>query len=420
MKHFFKKSSLYTVLFVAFLDLLGIRLVYSLFSKMLFDTNVTLLPSGSSSVMRGFWLGLLLALLPFVQFFSSPIWGGLSDSKGRKPPLLISLGISLIGYCIALCGVFFLDIWLLLLSRVVIGFSSGNISIVQASIADLSSPESKAKNFGLYSMALGIGFTLGPFFGGTLAGWGYYVPFLFTAVLTALNLILAIFFYQETHLMRAPKKLTWHVGILSLKKAFQVTEIRTILLTGFFHVFAWSYFFEFMPVYLISRFQFTSLQLGYFYGTAGAIYALTAGFLIRPFIRIYKPITLFFAGNFLAALCILTLPFVPTIYVIMALVILIAFFVAFVWPSATTIISNDAPESIQGEALGMLASVNAAALFVSPLVSGSLVGKHVTLPMWLGGSIMLLTALIILAVYRRALFVKKEKFPPEEKSEQES
>lgn len=407
MKQFFKKSSLYTVLFVAFLDCVGIGLIYPLFSTMLFDTSLNLLPEDTSNAMRGFWLGLLLCFLPFVQFFSSPLWGALSDSRGRKPPLLISLIIAVVGYLIALWGTFSLNIWILLLSRAVIGYASGNISIVQASIADLSTPESKAKNFGLYSMALGAGFTLGPFFGGTLAGFNYYVPFVFTAALMTLNLILAFIFYQETHLLREPKKLTWHTGLVNLKKAIHVTEIRTILVTSFLHVFAWSYFFEFMPVYLIARFDFTSTTLGYFYGTAGAVYAITSGLIIRPFVRIYKPITLFFFGNLLAAIVILTLPFVSHLYLLAIGIILIAFFVAFVWPSATTIVSNDAPEAIQGEALGMLASVNAAALFFSPLLSGSLVGALNTLPMWLGGSVMLLTALFLLAVYGGKLFVKK-------------
>ena len=86
------KPSLYILLFVTFIDFMGIALVYPLFSKIFFDRNLSFLPFNMSSQMRGFWLGVLFALMPIIQFFSSPIWGTLSDNKGRKKPLGIIFG----------------------------------------------------------------------------------------------------------------------------------------------------------------------------------------------------------------------------------------------------------------------------------------------------------------------------------------
>ena len=170
------KASLYIALFVAFADNMGVGLIYPLFSSMCFDCSLPLLPFGTSNAMRGVWLGLLLAVMPLTQFFSSPIWGGLSDGKGRKKTLQLSLLIAFFGYFISLFAVIFNNIILLLFSRIVIGFAAGNLAIVQATIADLSTKEEKAKNFGLYGMALGVGFTIGPFFGGSLSNWGYNPP----------------------------------------------------------------------------------------------------------------------------------------------------------------------------------------------------------------------------------------------------
>jgi len=398
------KPSFYIALFVAFVDFMGVGLIYPLFSSMLFDGSLSLLHPDTSHEMRGLWLGLLLALMPLAQFFSAPIWGALSDSKGRKKPLQFSLAIAFFGYIIALGGVWLGSIALLLFSRVVIGFASGNMSIVQAAIADLSLPEEKTKNFGLYSMALGVGFTLGPFFGGMLSSWGYSVPFLFAAVIVALNLGFAIAFFKETHHLISERKLNWSIGIAHIKKAFRFKGLRTILLCSFLHNFGWSYFFEFTPVYLISHYQFTPPELGIFFGAAGGFYALSAGLLIRPFVNRFKPETLFFGGNFFAAFAILALLILPSLHWIWPVMFLICYFVAFVTPSSTTLVSNGAAPKIQGEALGILSSVNAAALVLSTLFSGSLVGAHPTLPMWVGGTIIFIAAVIILGVFRRRLF----------------
>lgn len=88
------KASLYIALFVVFIDNMGVGLIYPLFSSMLFDLKLPLLPPGTTHEMRGFWLGLLLALMPLAQFFSAPIWGAISDNLGRKRPLQLSLSIA--------------------------------------------------------------------------------------------------------------------------------------------------------------------------------------------------------------------------------------------------------------------------------------------------------------------------------------
>lgn len=396
--------SFYIALFVAFIDYMGIGLIYPLFSSMLFDSSLTFLPASTSSQTRGALLGILLALMPCAQFFSAPIWGAFSDAKGRKTPLLMSLLIAFLGYLIALGGVVLNSLALLLASRVVIGCASGNMAIVQAAIADLSLPQEKTKNFGLYSMSLGLGFTLGPFFGGFLSSWNYALPFLFASAIIACNLVIAFFLFKETHLTPFPRKLNWTMGLVQLKKAFRFKGVRAILLSSFLHNFAWSYFFEFIPVYLITFFQFSSRDLGLFYGVVGGLYALSTGMLIRPFVKRLKPETLFFAGNCLTALTILTIPFLPSSFWMWPLLFALSFFVAFVTPTSTTVVSNHANAQVQGEALGILSSVNAAALVLSPLFAGYIVGNQPALSMDIGGGIMLLAALIVVAVFRSRLF----------------
>lgn len=401
------KGSFYIALLVIFIDLVGVGLVYPLFSTMLFDGNSPLLPAATSYEMRGLWLGILLSLMPLTQFFSAPIWGALSDSKGRKKPLLISLGVGLCGYLVALGGIVLGNFFLLLSSRIIIGFGAGNTSIVQATIADLSSPADKAKNFGLYSMALGTGFTLGPFFGGGLAKWGYFFPFLFATIIVGLNIVFAFIFFKETNRNLFKRKLSWTVGFNNLKKAFRFKELRTILVCYFIHCFGWTFFFEFLPVYLMQRFQVSPSGLGMFYGLFGAFYALSTGVLIRPLVRRLKPETLFFGGNFLTAFVILSFLLLPTSFWLWPISFLLAYFVGFVSPTATALVSNHAPDEVQGEALGVLSSVNAAGIVLSSLFSGSFVGAYPSVSIWVGGLLMLATSLIILVVLRQRLFRKR-------------
>ncbi len=398
-----KRTSLYIALFVAFIDYIGIGLIYPLFSSMIFDPTHDLLPEDTTHMLRGLWLGILIALMPLAQFFSSAFWGTLSDNRGRKNPLVMSISIGLFGYFLALIGAVLSNIWLLLISRIIVGIGSGNMSIVQATIADLSTSEDKAKNFGLFSMAIGAGFTLGPFFGGTLCSFQYCIPFLFASILIFVNLLFVLYFFQETHEPLSLRKVSWKIGIQHISKAFRFKGIRTILFCSFLHNFGWSYFFEFIPVYFISRFAFSSLELGLFYGVSGFFYALSSGFLMRPLISRYKPVTLFFIGNLLAGIAIFSLQFLPTSASIWPLLFLICFFVALVTPSSMTYISNRAGPEIQGEALGIFTSVNAAAYILSPLISGFLVGTYPSLPMIVGGITLVMAAIIILAIFRSRL-----------------
>lgn len=404
------RRSLYIALLVIFIDYLGLGLVYPLFSCMLFDATFPLLPPEASDSLRGFCLGLLFALMPIAQFFSAPLWGTLSDRKGRRPPLLWSLLLTFTGYLVALFGVSSASLFLILTSRLLLGGAAGNAAIVQAAIADVSTPEDKTKNFGLYSMVMGAGFTLGPLFGGFLAHWGYSAPFLFAACIVAGNLWIAYQMFRETMApttARSVRRLSWAMALLEVKKAFKMRGVRTILLTSFIYCFGWTFFFEFIPVYLLARFQFNSKELGLFFGVAGFVYALSSGVLIRPWVRWFRSELLFFFGMLLTAGSVLALPLADGMGWLWLFLCLLCFFTSFPMPTSTTLVSNAVKPEIQGEALGILSAVNAAAFGISPLFSGALVGKYPTLPMWIGGGTMLLGALIILTVFRSRLFLPK-------------
>ncbi|MGD2169014.1 MAG: MFS transporter [Chlamydiota bacterium] len=399
--NFQKNISIFSILLLAFIDYFGIGLVYPLFSSMLFSSDLPFFDPEVSASVRGFYLGILLALQPLFQFFSAPILGTFSDQRGRKQLLIITLCIALAGYLIGFLAVYSYNLIGLLLSRIVVGISAGSTSIIQASLADISTKADKTKNFGLYNMALGTGFTIGPFLGGKLTDPNFIpfatfsTPFLITVLFVALNLLLVIFFYRETLKTKKKVELSIWVGLQSLQKIFKLKKIRILFLCTFVYIFGWSFFFEFMPVYLINVFNFTPQDIGNVFGVAGLSFALSSGIFIRPIVNRYKAQTILFFAPILMSIIIFSIALSKVVPVLYVLFCVTTFFAALILPSLTAAVSNFVEENVQGEVLGLLSSTIGLALAISPLFSGAIAGAYPIMPIVVGGGCMLLTSVVI-------------------------
>jgi DHA1 family tetracycline resistance protein-like MFS transporter len=128
------KFNFITILFIGFLDYIGISIVYPVFTGMLFDPTYPLIPHDSSQAYRGALLGLLIGLTPFTQFFSAPLLGAISDLKGRKKTLIYGTIVGFSAYGLAVLGVCTHSLSLLFLYRILMGISSGTVPVAQAMI----------------------------------------------------------------------------------------------------------------------------------------------------------------------------------------------------------------------------------------------------------------------------------------------
>jgi predicted MFS family arabinose efflux permease len=217
--------------------------------------------------------------------------------------------------------------------------------------------------------------------------------------LAVLNLIFCFWLFQETLRFPIKTKINWKAGLINLKKAFFLEGLRTIFLVSFLANFAWGFFVEFIPVYLIKQFHFSSTNLGLFFGVASGIFALNSGILIRPVSKYLSAETLLCGGLFLGGLSILSILFNDSLIWMWSLIVFMFSFCAYFSPSCNTLVSNQASPQIQGEALGVLGSIYAISAIASSLFSGSLVGAHPTLPIWGGGVIMVAAGIIFFALY---------------------
>src|ERR1700710_1898699 len=141
------------------------------------------------------YAGWLTAAYAIMQFLFAPLIGNLSDKYGRRPVLLSSL----LGFGIDYLFLAFAPtIWWLFLGRIIAGITGASFTTATAYIADISTPENRAKNFGMVGAAFGLGFIIGPFIGGVLGDFGLRLPFFAASGLALLNALYGFFILPES------------------------------------------------------------------------------------------------------------------------------------------------------------------------------------------------------------------------------
>lgn len=392
------KLNFITILLIAFVDYLGIGLVYPVFAALLFDTKDSIIAESASLSYRGAMLGILIGLTPLTQFFSSPILGKLSDSKGRKKILIYGTAIGCLGYCLAILGIGMHSLAFLFLYRILVGISEGTIAVAQAMIADISTEENKARRFALFNASLGTGFTIGPFLGGKLAdpafaSWcGYAMPFSVAGILCFVNFFLILWKFPETH--NVNEKISFKIleSITNIRKVFLWEKLRGLFFAAFAFSFGWSFFNEFIPLLLHARFAFSPSEIGNYYAYGGAWYALSAGIMTAPLLKYFTAEKVVIKALLGCAICMLLYLVVQEAQSIWWVVPPFMYCLSTTYPTTGALVSNQVSNENQGEVLGVYQSVIASAMGLSPLLVGPFVGIYPELTAWGGAFAMLLAS----------------------------
>ncbi len=364
-----KRSPLLVIFITVFIDLIGFGIVIPVLPHYVEGTSFNATPRT---------VGILFASYSVMQLIFSPILGRLSDRYGRRPILFFSLLGTSLGFFIL--G-FATTLWMLFLGRIIDGITGGNISTAQAYVADVTTPENRAKGMGLIGAAFGLGFIFGPAIGGILSQWGIGVPFFFAGALALANAVLLYFTLPETVTPDHPARTSAATGRWSqLVEAVRQPRLAYVLAIYFLFIVAFSIMTTSFALFTMFRFGYDATHNGYLFMYVGIIGAIIQGGLIGRLVKMFGEMPLVIAGALLFALSLFVIPLAgPQTGLGMLLLVGGMFAVgnSLATPSLTTLASKSVGRGEQGGVLGVTQSVASLARAVGPVIAALLINSAI-------------------------------------------
>ena len=342
------------------IDVIGIGIIIPVMPQLLEELGAG--SAGEASVTGG----LLLSSYAVMQFFFAPILGGLSDKYGRRLIILISLfGLTVDYLFLAMAP----TIALLFVGRLIAGIGGASFTTASAYIADVSSPEKRAQNFGILGAAFGLGFVLGPAIGGFLGEIGSRIPFFAAAGLTLLNWIYGFFILPESLAKENRREFSWKranpVGSL---KQLRMRPMMVGMIISIFIIYIathsvnsnWSFFNE-------EVFDWSPKQIGLSLTYVGILVSIVQALLVKVFIKKFGVQVAIYTGLAFNCIGLILFSFMfkewmvyafTTVYVLGGIA----------GPSIQGIMSNMVPANEQGELMGAITSLQNLANIIGPFV----------------------------------------------------
>ncbi len=387
------------------LDVTGIGIIIPIFPKLieqLIDGNI------SQAARYGGFLSFAYALM---QFVFSPVLGGLSDRYGRRPILLFSLFGFGIDY---LFQGFAPTIEWLFVGRILAGITGASFTTANAYIADISTPEKRAQNFGLVGAAFGVGFILGPALGGFLGQYGPRVPFFVSAGLTLLNFVYGLLVLPESLAPENRRPFNWKranpIGSLLNLTRYPVilglvASLVLIYIAGFAVQGTWTF-------YTMEKFKWDEKTVGLSLAAIGLSFAIVQGGLSRVIIPKLGQERSIYVGLLFSALGFVLFAFASQSWMMFVFLGVYALG-GIAGPSVQGVISNQVLPSEQGEIQGALTSLTSVTSIVGPLIMTNLFAYFTgsTAPTYFPGAPFALGAVLILisAALARRNFARTSK-----------
>lgn len=405
-----RSNPLPVIFFTLFVNALGFGILIPIVPLLLANphSEFFLLPAGLTLQQGYILLGFLTAIFPIMQFFATPILGELSDKYGRKPILVFSLFGTFISYLLFAFGIVTKNLPLLFFARAFDGITGGNISVAQASIADITTPENRAKNFGLIGAAFGLGFILGPYLGGKLSdpavlSWfDPSTPFWFASILSILNTLFVWFLFSETHKhQRVDLKINWSRSVMNIVQAYGMKKLRPIFFTYFLFMSGFTFFNTFFSVFLINRFHFTQGNIGDFFSFIGLCSVFAQAVVVRRLSGKFSESQIIKVSLLGMGILVMTF-FLPTVWwQLLFIVPFYAICIGLTIANIPSLVSRSAGPEIQGEILGISASIMALGQSIPAVMSGFIAASLTPeTPIVVASVVILLAWLVFLLFYK--------------------
>ncbi len=420
-----RKGVLGLVFLTVFLDMVGFSVIFPLFPQML-DWYVAEEGPESFVGRLAAWLetlvedrfavivlfgGLLGSLYSGLQFIFAPIWGGLSDRRGRRSILLFTLTGTALSYVVWFFAGSFA---LLIAARLTGGIMAGNISIASAAVADTHKKADRAKGMGILGAGIGLGFVVGPALGGLASGWDLTAslpdtpgvnPFSGAALiafgLALLNLVWAAARFPETLSTTATTATTDEkrsINPFAAQGGLTFPGVRTLNLAYFIYFAAFGAM-EFTLVFLAAEhLGYGPLDNAWMFVFIGLTIAFVQGGVVRrlvPRVGERKVATLGMALTLPGFLVIAAVTKTAAPAILYTGLALVAVGSSLVMPSLSSLASRYVPDDRQGFALGVFRSFGSLARVVGPIAGGLLYYGLGALAPYAVGAVLLLMPLML-------------------------
>jgi DHA1 family tetracycline resistance protein-like MFS transporter len=365
------RSPLLPIFLIVLVDVLGLTIILPLlpfYAEKL----------GASATV----VGLLISSYALCQLIAGPILGQWSDHVGRKPLLIASQLGTFIGFLIL---AFANSLWLVFLSRIIDGLTAGNLSLAQAYIADVTSPENRAKSFGVIGIAFGIGFLIGPGISGYLAQFGYVYPIFAAAFLSAASVVCTAMLLPkvEPHADQASAGPAGRrLNVLDWKayaEYFARPKLGRLLWQFFFFAFSFALFISGFALYAQRRYTlhgqpFGAKEVGYVFAYVGFLGLILQGGLIGRLVKLLGERTLVWTGFAVSGIGYGLLAWTRTLGQLLAASTVNAYS-GVLRPAVTSLITQQAGKREQGVVLGLTQSITSISQIVAPVIAGGLIDR---------------------------------------------
>jgi DHA1 family tetracycline resistance protein-like MFS transporter len=380
-------SPLIIIFLTVFIDLLGFGII------------IPLLPFYAESYgANAFTVGMLGTSYSLMQFLFAPVWGRWSDRIGRRPIILLGLLGSCVSYlALALAT----SLALIFAARILGGIAGANIPTAQAYIADITTPENRARGMGLVGAAFGLGFIFGPALGGVLTHLGPSAPMWTASALCFGNFAAACFLLPESRWTREVRRNTGRLDLF--RRSFARPKLLLLLLLYFIISMAFSSFEATFALFSERRFGFTAANIGYVFAFVGTVLAVVQGVLVGRVVRVVGEHRIVPAAVAVLAVGLGLVPLAQSIPMLLAACGALAVGMGFNSPALSSLVSRMTDPNDQGGVLGLAQSLASLGRIVGPAWGGFLFDQFgPSMPYWSAAAIMSAAFIVALASLSRS------------------
>ncbi len=348
-------------------------------------------------------IGWLVGIFSLAQFFFAPLWGKISDRVGRKPVLLVGLIGTVAGYLLMGLAQ---TVTALFVARLIAGISGANISAAQAYLADISTPENRARAMGLLGAAFGLGFVFGPALGGWAgATFNYAAPMYIAAGLAALNVMFVLFCLPESRhpgAANAPRERLFPALFSHVEKRTFLWSVASYFLV----IVGFSIMTSLFALLLNHRFGLDAKKTGYILAGVGVIGVIIQGGLIGRLVRRFGETRLALAGAVCMAGGLAWLAVSASVGTMCAATVFVGIGNSLLMPTLSSLASRSAEADWQGRALGVMQSGGSLARWFGPMIAGVLLSVQLAgagyafLPILVSAGVLVVAAVVIFGLSR--------------------